>query len=139
MGWGITLYPQIYYSKVNFQSKLDVEDKIEDIKKSIRVLEARLLALVMTTEPSKMMPAEENCSPSEWLIDEYRNIIDGDDSLKRYYYELYKLELLRNSWDSAHNKDGLAICPPKETFRDCDSAYLDGDYIESVYEDGDNE
>lgn len=136
MGWGITLYPQIYYSKVNFRTKYDVESEIEDIKKSIKMLENRLLALVMTTEPAKMMSNDEECSPNEWLLSEYRQIIEDDeDSLKRYYYELWKLEILRDNWDACH-KDNKAIAPPKDTFKDWDIAYMDGDFIETINEDG---
>lgn len=137
MGWGIYLYPQIYYSKVDYRTKWDVERAIDETKKVIKMLEEKLLSLVMTTEPNKMMPKDEECSPSEWLLFEYRNIMEGyDDSLKGYYYELWKLELLLENWDGAHNKEGKAIHPPKGSFIEWDRAYMHGDFIESVYEDG---
>lgn len=137
MGWGIYLYPQIYYSKVDFKSKWDVENEIDSVKKIIKMLEDKLLSLVMTTEPNKMMPKDEESSPQEWLLFEYRNIMEGyEDSLKGYYYELWKLELLYENWNNAHNKEGKAIHPPKGSFKDWSTAYMDGDFIDSVYEDG---
>lgn len=137
MGWGIYLYPQIYYSKVDYRTKWDVERAIDDIKRVIKMLEEKLLSLVMTTEPNKMMSKDEECSPSEWLLFEYRNIMEGyEDSLKGYYYELWKLELLYENWDAAHNQEGKAIHPPKGSFKHWNSAYMHGDFIESVYEDG---
>lgn len=137
MGWGIYLYPQIYYSKVDFRSKWDVENEIDNVKRIIKMLEDKLLSLVMTTEPHKMMPQDENWTPQEWLLSEYRQIMEGyEDSLKGYYYELWKLELLYDNWDNAHNKDGKAIHPPKGSFKKWDTAYIHGDFIDSVYEDG---
>lgn len=137
MGWGIYLYPQIYYSKVDFKSKWDIEREIDELKRVIKMLEDRLLSLVMTTEPNKMMSKDEECSPQEWLLFEYRKLIEGyDDSLKGYYYELWKLELLYENWDGAHNKEGKAIRPPKGIFEEWDTAYIDGDFIDSVYPDG---
>lgn len=140
MGWGIHLYPQIYYSKVDFRSKADVEDEIESTKRIIKMLEDKLLSLVMTTEPSKMMSKDEECSPSEWLLFEYRHIMDDTEcSLKDYYYELWKLELLYDNWDNAHNKEGKAVKPPKDSFKEWDQAYMTGDYIDSVYENNESE
>lgn len=137
MGWGIYLYPQIYYSKVDFKSKWDVEREIESLKQIIKMLEQKLLSLVMTTEPRKMMAEDEECSPSEWLLLEYRDLMEGDDSsLKSLYYNLWKLELLYENWDNAHTKEGKAIHPPKGSFKHWDSVYMSGDFIESVYEDG---
>lgn len=138
MGWGITLYPQIYYSKVDFKSKYDVEEEIDNTKKIIKMLEDKLLSLVMTTEPNKMMPKDYEGSPQEWLLFEYREIMEGyGDSLKGYYYELWKLELLYENWDNAHNEHGQAICPPKEAFPEYDTSYMDGDYVDSVFPNGD--
>lgn len=139
MGWGIYLYPQIYYSKVDFKSKWDVEREIESLKQVIKMLEQKLLSLVMTTEPRKMMAEDEECSPSEWLLLEYRDLMEGDDSsLKSFYYDLWKLELLYENWDNAHTKDGKAISPPKNSFKEYNTAYMDGDFIESVYPDDTN-
>lgn len=137
MGWGIYLYPQIYYSKVDFKSKWDVEREIEDTKKVIKMLEDKLMSLVMTTEPDKMMPKDYDGSPLEWLMFSYRELMEGwDETIKSYYYELWKLELLHENWDNAHNKDGKAVRPPKGAFKEWDTAYMEGDFIDSVYPDG---
>ena len=137
MGWGIYLYPQIYYSKVDFRNKYDVEREIKHVKEVIKHLEHKLLVLVVTTDPKKIMPNEDEQSPLEWIMGEYNNLMEGyEDSLKGYYYKLWKLELLYENWDAAHNKDGKAIHPPKGSFKHWNSAYMHGDYVESVYEDG---
>lgn len=143
MGWGIYLYPEIYYSKVNYRSKDDVEDEIDTVKKIIKSLEDRLILLAATTEPNKMMSKEdidEGISPLDWVDREIKSILDDDSeaNLKDYYFDLYRLEMLRNYWDSAHNKDGKAVAPPKGSFKYPREAYMDGDFIESVYEDGTN-
>lgn len=131
MGWGIYLYPEIYYSKVDFRSKSDVLQEIEDIKRVIEMLEEKLLSLIMTTEPQKMMSNDEECSPSEWLFFEYRNIMKGyDDSLKGYYYRLWKLELLYDNWDEALDLNNNIISPPEGVFKNR-RAYMWGDYLES--------
>ena len=84
-----------------------------------------------------MMEKDFDGSPHEWLLLEYRQLMeDYEDSLKGYYYQLWKLELLYENWDNAHNKDGKAIHPPKGSFKHWDTAYMDGDFIDSVYEDG---
>ena len=140
MGWGIYLYPEIYYSKVGYRCKDDVFREIEDTKKVITMLEQKLLALVMTTEPQKMMPQsdiDEGISPLEWLKFEYREIIgdDYDETLKGYYWRLFKLELLYDYWDAAHNSEGKAVSPPKGMYKWPRTAYMDGDFIDSVYEE----
>lgn len=130
MGFGITLYPQIYFNKRNYKYKYEVEDEINTIKNIIRDLENHLLTLIMTTEPSKMMPENWEGSPMEWLLYEYRKITDGyEDSLKGYYYDLWELELLLENWDYCHDKDGKAIIPPEGVFNDSITAYIDGDFI----------
>ena len=140
MGWGIYLYPEIYYSKVNYKSKEDVEIEIENVKSIINMLETKLYGLVVTTEPQKMMSQQNidnGYSPFEWISHEYDEIITNpysEATLKDYYYQLFKLELLYNSWDIAHNKDGQAIMPPKGSFEYPRNAYMDVTYKENVYE-----
>lgn len=141
MGWGIYLYPEIYYSKVDFRSKYDVEREIESIKSIIKSLEDRLILLTATTEPNKMMSKEdidEGISPLDWIDREVKSILDNNSetSLKDYYYELFRLEMLKSYWDSAHNKDGKAVAPPKGSYKYPRDAYMNGDFIDAVYEDG---
>lgn len=139
MGWGMYLYPEIYYSKVDYRTKEDVLREIESTKKIIAMLERKLEGLAMMTEPSKMMSKEdieEGISPMEWVRHEVFQILGEDySSLKDYYYELFKLELLYDYWDSAHNDDGKAVCPPKGSFKWPRNAYMCGDYIDSVHEE----
>lgn len=140
MGWGIYLYPEIYYSKVDYRTKEDVLREIESTKKIIAMLERKLEGLAMMTEPIKMMSKEdieEGISPMEWIRHEVFQILGEDySSLKDYYYELFKLEWLYDYWDSAHNNEGKAVHPPKGSFKWPRNAYMCGDYIDSVLEDG---
>lgn len=139
MGWGIYLYPEIYYSKVDYRTKEDVLREIESTKKIIAMLERKLEGLAMMTEPSKMMSKEdieEGISPMEWVRHEVFQILGEDySSLKDYYYELFKLEWLYDYWDSAHNENGKAVAPPKGSFKWPRTAYMDGDYVDAVYEE----
>ena len=140
MGWGIYLYPEIYYSKVNYKSKYDVEREIESIKKVIKMLESKLMGLALMTEPNKMMSKEdieEGISPMQWVQCEVDSILNANDdtALKDYYFDLFKLEWLRDYWDDAHNEDGKAVAPPKGSFKWPRNAYMAGDYVDSVYEE----
>lgn len=140
MGWGIYLYPEIYYSKVNFKCKEDVKDEIDNIKSIIKNLEQELYSLVITTEPEKMMGKnliDEGYTPMDWLNNSFNNIVTNENSeatLKDYYYDLFKLEMLYDHWDYAHNKEGKAIRPPKDSFSGTRFAYMCGDFIDSVFE-----
>jgi hypothetical protein len=139
MGWGIYLYPEIYYSKVDYRTKEDVLNEIESVKKIIAMLERKLEGLAMMTEPAKMMSKEdieEGISPMEWVRHEVFQILSEDySSLKDYYYELFKLELLYDHWDAAHNENGKAVAPPKGSFKWPRVAYMGGDFVDAVYEE----
>lgn len=139
MGWGIYLYPEIYYSKVDYRTKEDVLNEIESIKKIIAMLERKLEGLAMMTEPAKMMSKEdieEGISPMEWVRHEVFQILGEDySSLRDYYYELFKLELLYDHWDAAHNENGKAVAPPKGSFKWPRVAYMGGDFVDAIYEE----
>lgn len=139
MGWGIYLYPEIYYSKVDYRTKEDVLNEIESVKKIIAMLERKLEGLAMMTEPAKMMSKEdieEGISPMEWVRHEVFQILSEDySSLKDYYYELFKLELLYDHWDAAHNENGKAVAPPKGSFKWPRVAYMGGDFVDAIYEE----
>ena len=139
MGWGIYLYPEIYYSKVDYRTKDDVLREIESVKKVISSLERKLEGLAMMTEPAKMMSKEdidEGVSPMFWIRNEVFDILSEDGSLKDYYYKLFKLEMLYDNWDAAHNENNKAVHPPLGSFNLSRNAYMCGDYVESVLEDG---
>lgn len=139
MGWGIYLYPEIYYSKVDYRTKDDVLREIESVKNIISSLERKLEGLAMMTEPAKMMSKEdieEGVSPMFWIRNEVFNILSEDGSLKDYYYKLFKLEMLYDNWDAAHNENNKAVHPPLGSFKWPRNVYMCGDYIESVLEDG---
>lgn len=136
MGFGVYLYPEIYYSKPKWYTYDGLLDEIESIKRIIDMQKKKLAALAMMTEPQKMMPKDQE-DPIWWIQREVDEILFDEDSeatLGDYYRELFKLELMRDNWDACH-KDGIAIAPPKGSF-DKVNAYMTGDFVDSNYEDG---
>lgn len=136
MGFGIYLYPEIYYSKPRWSSLYELNQEIESIKRIIDMLKKKLAALAMMTEPRKMMPDDQE-DPMWWVQREVDDILNdeySEASLEYYYRELFKLELMRDNWDKCH-KDSIAIAPPKGSFTKTE-AYMTGDFVDSDYEDG---
>ncbi len=90
----------------------------------------KLSQLAFMTEPKK-------CCPEKW-IDNTLNWIQNElgecfEQLEYYYWQLNKLEILKNSWDKCHDKEtGLAIDPPAECT--WNKAYLDGDFVPTINE-----
>lgn len=132
MGWGTYLYPQIYYSHEGFQSKYDVEEKLESAKKWVNHLKDDIRKYAYMTEPAKFMSEDdikEGNSPNFWLDQEIDNLIE---SLDDAYYDVWKYEILLDNWDNCHDKkSGLAIAPPKE-MQDWKAAFMDGDFVKTV-------
>lgn len=119
MGWGMNLYTDIYYSKLSFSSKYDVEDAIEMHDDAIKRSEKELTSLALITEPKKF--CDEESDPIYYLqnrVEELVEIIKDNTIMK------YKLELLLDTWDITHDKEGKLIPEPKEAM----SSYLTKDF-----------
>lgn len=134
MGSGCTLRTNIYFSHKNFKTKDEVIDEIELNESIIRNCEKDLMMLVTMTEPAKFWresEAEVGETPWIWMQNEaQRNI----ESIKECQSELDKLKTLLYCWDECHNKDGNAIEPPQGS--NYSDSYFWGDWIKSVYPDG---
>lgn len=124
MGWSTNLYCDIEFYKETYNSRYEVESKIEDLKEDIKNYKQTLRDLALMTEPDIMIKSEEQ---PYYVIG--RQVEDTLELLEEDTIELYKLNLLLSNWDSCHNEDGLAIDPPDEVI---DKAYLNGDFVNSV-------
>ena len=134
MGSGCTLRTNIYFSHKNFKTKDEVIDEIELNESIIRNCEKDLMMLVTMTEPSKFWresEAEVGETPWIWMQNEAQQNID---SIKECQSELDKLRTLLCHWDECHDKNGNAIEPPKRS--NYADSYFWGDWIKSVYPDG---
>lgn len=125
MGWSTNLFCNIEFNRETFNNKYSVLDKIDDLKRQINVCKEEIKSLVYMTEPKKFCP--EDCDPITWINISIR---EQFEFLEEYTIELYKLELLLENWDTCHNEEGLAIDYPENIH--WDSAFLEGDFINSV-------
>ena len=125
MGWSTELFCNISFNRETFNSKIEVQDKIEETKTYIQNAKDHLRDLLMMTEPGKFCP--ENYDPLIWMHNEFR---DSMDLIEEYLVELYKLNLLLSNWDSCHDESGLAINPPDEIT--WETAFLDGDFVKTI-------
>ena len=94
MGWSTELFCNISFNRETFNSKIEVQDKIEETKTYIQNAKDHLRDLLMMTEPGKFCP--ENYDPLIWMHNEFR---DSMDLIEEYLVELYKLNLLLSNWD----------------------------------------
>lgn len=125
MGWSTKLFCNISFNRETFNSKIKVQDKIEETKMYLQNAKDHLRDLLMMTEPGKFCP--ENCDPLIWMRNEFQ---DSIEEIEDYSVELYKLNLLLTNWDSCHNDSGLAINHPDGI--NYNTAFLDGDFIRTV-------
>lgn len=125
MGWSTKLFCNISFNRETFNSKIEVQDKIEETKTYIQNAKDHLRDLLMMTEPSKFCP--EDYDPLIWMHNEFQ---DSIDLIEEYLVELYKLNLLLSNWDSCHDESGLAINPPDEIT--WETAFLDGDFVKTI-------
>lgn len=130
MGWSTNLYTQISFSRKTYTDIYQVDEDIRDCKDMIQMYQKKLSQLAFMTEPKKCCPEEWNDYPLDWIQNELRECFEELDD---YYWQLSKLEILKDSWDKCHNKEtGLAIDPPKECA--WNKAYLDGDFVPTINE-----
>ena len=124
MGWSTELFCNVTFSRETFNSKSEVEERIEEIERYSQSVRDQIRDLTMMTEPQKFCP--ENYDPIIWLRNE---IQDSLDALEECTIDLYKLNLLLENWNSCHNEEGLAIEPP-EVVRQ--NAFLEGDFVKTT-------
>lgn len=127
MGWSTNLFCNIIFNKETFNSRCEVEAKIEELNNLIDFVKDRVKSFVIITEPNKMLGEEERKDPLFYLS---KTIKEDLEELEDYIIEKWKLEMLLENWDACHNKEGLAIDPPENIHWDI--AFLSGDFIKSI-------
>ena len=127
MSWSTELFCNISYNRETFNSKYEVEDKLNTVNKYINDCKKVLRDLAIMTEPNKFF----NDNPDSDLYNQITiNFEDTIELLEEYYIEKYKLLLLLDNWENCHNKEGLAIYPPDNI--DWNTTYLHGDFVKST-------
>lgn len=89
----------------------------------------KVLAFALTTEPKKICPKTYENEPLTYIQNELELMWE---ELDEYYWNLTKLEILKDSWKYCHDESGLAI-PPPEKWK-WNTAYLDGDFVPTTKE-----
>lgn len=125
MSWSTELFCNLSFSRETFNSKEEVQERINEVSTYLQIAKDNLRNMIMMTEPQKFCP--ENYDPFIWMSNECK---DSLEDIEEYSIELYKLRTLEYYWDKCHNEEGLAIDPPEDVH--WDSAFLTGDFIKSV-------
>lgn len=129
MGWSTDLFCNISYNRKTYNSIYEVDADIRELDACIKYAEDTLRDLAIMTEPNKLLSSKEDLdeSPYSKIVLEFQNSIQ---SLREYYVERWKLQLLVDNWDECHNKEGLALDPPDNIH--WNSAFITGDCINSI-------
>lgn len=127
MGWSTELFCNITFNKETFNSRYEVETRIDELNNLIDFIKDRIKSFVIMTEPNKMLSEEERKDP---LFHLSKTIKEDLEELEDYIIEKWKLEILLENWDSCHNENGLAINPPDEII--WKTAFLDGDFVKTI-------
>lgn len=125
MSWSTELFCNITFNRETFNSKREVEERIEDLERYNQMLKDKIRDLVMMTEPQKFCP--EGYDTIIWIRNELQDILDALDECTT---DLYKLNLLLENWEECHNEEGLAIAPPDGI--DWNTVYLTGDFVKTT-------
>lgn len=127
MGWSTELFCNISFNRESFNSKYEVEDRIDLLHKQIDTCKSELKKLAYITEPEKWYNKEDYDCPESYIDDK---LLSNLDLLQELIIEEYKLELLLNNWDNCHDENGLAIDSPDGI--DWNTAFLEGDFVRTV-------
>lgn len=125
MSWETNLFCNIIYNRETFNSKGEVERKLEGLNNEIGKLEGEIKSLSLMTEPEKFFNKEEDI-----LYQVTTRVSDLLEELEELHIERYKLEILLANWSYCHDENGLAIDPPEGV--SWDTAFLDGDFVKTV-------
>ena len=129
MGWSTELFCNISFNRKTYNSLGEVESDIEEMKDILQRYKDKIKAYAVMTEPDKMIKFDDE-SYDNLLSQVNDEVSDMLEEMEEYYYELIKLEYLRDNWDNCHTKEGLAINAPEEIT--WETAYLDGDFVKTV-------
>ena len=136
MGWSTELFCNISFNRKTYNSLYEVESDIEEMKDILQRYKDKIKAYAVMTEPDKMIKFDDE-SYDNLLSQVNDEVSDMLEEMEKQYYELIKLEYLRDNWDNCHTKEGLAINAPEEIT--WETAYLDGDFIKGTKNNNQNE
>lgn len=136
MGWSTELFCNISFNRKTYNSLYEVESDIEEMKDILQRYKDKIKAYAVMTEPDKMIKFDDE-SYDNLLSQVNDEVSDMLEEMEEYYYELIKLEYLRDNWDNCHTKEGLAINAPEGIT--WETAYLDGDFIKGTKNNNQNE
>ena len=136
MGWSTELFCNISFNRKTYNNLYEVESDIEEMKDILQRYKDKIKAYAVMTEPDKMIKFDDE-SYDNLLSQVNDEVSDMLEEMEEYYYELIKLEYLRDNWDNCHTKEGLAINAPEEIT--WETAYLDGDFIKGTKNNNQNE
>lgn len=134
MSWSTELFCSIHFNRETYNSRYEVEDRLDEVKEQIETCKQSLRDLAMMTEPEKFYDKEDYNSPYDFVHRSYNQNIE---LLQELTIDEWKLEQLLYNWDRCHNEKGLAINPPKEI--EWNTAYLEGDFVATVDHPNPNE
>lgn len=131
MSWGTSYITEHYFSKETYNALYEVEQAIEEEGSLLKQLENQLTSLAVMTEPSKIIPTEEECDYSVVIPQMVNNIL--------YEYQhtcIHKalLEHLKEEWDDCHvkvNRNGKEKLVGKYPPDKFNPPYLFGDFVET--------
>lgn len=96
MGWGTTINAEIYISRVQFENKLMLEDKISELEKDIEADKSKIL-MFCSANPKDVVPEEWKDEPIVFI---YNNVQDIFDNIHTNEILLYELYLLKDNFDT---------------------------------------
>jgi hypothetical protein len=99
MGWGTTINAEIYISRVQFENKLVLEDKISELEKNIEADKSKIL-MFCSANPKDVVPEEWKDEPIVFIYNNVQDIFDNIHTNETLLYELY---LLKDNFDTRIN------------------------------------
>lgn len=89
MGWGTSFKTDIYLSRIIFNNKIELEDKIKENKEYISKL-IQKLKMFASANPKDIIDLEWKEEPINWISNQIDNLME---SIEEFSYENYRLEL----------------------------------------------
>lgn len=134
MSWSTELYTSISFNRKTYDALYVIEDDIEEYENLIRLAEKELTELAFITEPQKFCDEEQ--SPENYVRQKLENALE---ILEENLPLLSDLQRLRDAWDKATYMESGKVCFKKrpDDFH-WDDAFIEGDYINSNYNDDEN-
>lgn len=137
MGWGTSLYSEIYFDRLTLDTKNKVEECLEKVQGDLLYCRTRIKNLVLMTEPNKFFT-----DPTQDLIITLNNEVDD---LLEWYDDLVilesKLQQLLFEWDELVDENGKikihnVVVDENEPSDHYIKPILIGDFINLKYENG---